>query len=221
MNTARLLRNIIVVSILFNVAACCPDYGGKADSTGAPAPSLLNVVDVRQETSYTCGVACAQAILNYYGIDQRQDRLAEQFGTTEEAGTSPQQIVAGLESYGLTATLKEQTTLEDLRINIQNQIPTMVAIQAWLETYPAPDWSKDWEDGHWVIVLGMDDQNVYFEDPSLLGTRGVLTQEEFLARWHDYTGDAPCCDANDYLWQHLSISVKGNAVKTPPFTLIQ
>ena len=189
-------------------------------SNGEDISNMLNLVDVRQATPYTCGVASAQAILNYYGIDKRQDVLAEQFGTTEEKGTSPGQIIAGLESYGLVATLKENTTLDDLRTNLQQKIPTMVAIQAWLETYPAPDWSTNWEDGHWVIVIGLDDQKVYLEDPSLLGTRGWLMHDEFLARWHDYIGDAPCCDANDQPLRYLSISVTGKAVENPVYTHI-
>lgn len=179
----------------------------------APKVTLLQLPDVRQATPYTCGVSASQAILMYYGIDAREGRLAEEFGTTEEAGTSPEQIIAGLASYGLTATIKENTTLEDLRANLKQGWPTMVAIQAWLETYPAPDWSKNWEDGHWVIVVGMDKEKVYFEDPSILGSCGWLTQTEFLARWHDYRGETPCCDAQDTPLEHLSITVNGKPVE--------
>jgi predicted double-glycine peptidase len=209
MRTQKVRRCLLAITMLI-LSGCSQNYG----------PNMLNVVDIRQSTSYTCGVASAQAILNYYGIDEGEDQLAEEFGTTEANGTSPSQIIAGLESYGLTATLKENTTLDDLRANITNKIPTMVAIQAWLDTYPAPDWNTNWENGHWVIVIGLDDQKVYFEDPLLLGTRGWLTQAEFLARWHDYSGAAPCCDANDQTWTYLSISVQGPAVKGNLYTHI-
>lgn len=183
------------------------------------APSVLNVVDIRQATPYTCGVSSSQVILNYFGIDKREDQLAGQFGTTEENGTSPSQIIAGLKSYGLTASLKENTTLEELKENIKNKIPTMVAIQAWSDN-PPTDRNNEWEDGHWVIVIGMDDQNVYFEDPVLLGTRGWISKDEFLQRWHDYSGKAPCCDENDKILRHLSISVTGTPAKRNIFTHI-
>jgi hypothetical protein len=186
----------------------------------ANTSDMLNVVDIRQATPYTCGVSAAQAILSYYGIDTREDLLAQKFGTTETSGTSPAQIIAGLESFGLVAVMKEDTTLDDLRSNIQQKTPTMVAIQAWLEKYPPPDWNTDWENGHWVIVIGMDDSNVYFEDPSLLGSRGWLSQPEFLARWHDYSGEAPCCAVNDKTYIHLSISVKGIPAETGLYTHI-
>ncbi len=116
--------------------------------------------------------------------------------------------------------MKENTTLADLRANIKNKYPTMVAIQAWLDSYQPSDWNTNWEDGHWVIVIGLDDKNIYFEDPSLLGTRGWLTQAEFLARWHDYIGDAPCCDIYDKTFTQLSITVKGKPVKSDLYTHI-
>jgi uncharacterized protein len=175
--------------------------------------NMIRIVDVRQGTSYTCGVSCAQAILNYYGVYIREDLLSEELGTTEDAGTSPAQLVSGFEAQGLSAAIKENTTLDDLRENINKRIPTMVAIQAWLDEYPPQDWNNNWEDGHWVIAIGMDDKNIYFEDPSLLGSRGWMTQTDFLARWHDYTGDSPCCDPEDRKWVHLSISVQGKTGK--------
>jgi hypothetical protein len=177
---------------------------------------MIDIVDVRQGTSYTCGISCAQAILNYYGIDKREDLLADQFGSTEDNGTSPGQLVSGFESYGLTAAIKENSSLDDLKENISKGIPTMVAIQAWLDAYPPSDWSSNWEDGHWVIVTGMDDRNIYFEDPVLLGSLGWMSHEEFLERWHDYTGASPCCDHDDKQWMHLSISVQGKIIKNIP-----
>ncbi len=184
-------------------------YPSYAQESKKGVGNLLNVVDVRQATPYTCGVSSSQAILNYFGIDKREDELALQFGTTEANGTSPSQIITGLKSYGLIATPKENTTLEELKENIKNKIPTMVVIQAWADNYPPADWSKTWEDGHWVIIIGMDEQNIYFEDPVLLGSRGKMSKEEFLMRWHDYSGDAPCCDKDDKILSHFSITVKG------------
>jgi uncharacterized protein len=216
----RLFRNKLQLTLLVifvGVSGCCQNLVAHEEVHREGAPHILNVPDVRQATSYTCGVACAQAILNYYGIDEREDRLVEQFGATAEHGTSPSQLLAGFALYGLTAVLKEQTTLDDLRMNLEQNIPPMVAIQAWLEKYPPLDWSQTWEAGHWVIVVGLDERNIYFEDPSILGTRGWLTQVEFLERWHDYTGEPPCCDEKDRQFRQVSISVKGYTVKVPAF----
>jgi predicted double-glycine peptidase len=38
---------------------------------------LLNLPDVRQSKTYTCGPSSLQAVLMYYGIEKREDILAE------------------------------------------------------------------------------------------------------------------------------------------------
>jgi len=50
---------------------------------------LLNVPDVRQSTSYTCGPSLLQAILMYYGIEKREDILAQLSHSTPEKGSTP------------------------------------------------------------------------------------------------------------------------------------
>jgi uncharacterized protein len=208
---------LIMFVIAMGLSGCCQNMVTHRDTPGEAVPLMLKIADVRQATSYTCGVACALAILDYYGIDEREDRIASRFGATEKAGTSPSGLISGFASHGLTAVLKEQTTLDDLRRNLEQKIPTMVAVQAWLETYPPPDWSQYWDAGHWLIVIGMDEQRIYFEDPSLLGVRGWLTQAEFLERWHDYVGEPPCCDEKDHQYWQLSISVHGRPVNAPSY----
>ena len=68
----------------------------------------------------------------------------------------------------------------------------IIACQAWSDVSPAHlPWDKDWEDGHYMVVIGLDADNIYFEDPAMLGTRGMIPRQEFLSRWHDYEGAAP------------------------------
>lgn len=169
-----------------------------------------NFPDVYQSNDYICGASAVQSILMYYGIFDTEINIAKKFGTTKQFGTSPEQILTGFKDkdYDLDVTLKENTTLNDLQNNIDNQIPTMVAIQAWLANYPPSDWNKTWEDGHWVVVIGMDKDNVYFEDPSLEGKIGKIARSEFIKRWHDYTGKSPCCNNDDKVYKQLSITVK-------------
>jgi len=46
------------------------------------------------------------------------------------------------------------------------------------------DWKADYDDGHYAIVIGHNGNIIIFEDPSSV-RRTWLTEEEFLARWHD------------------------------------
>jgi len=172
--------------------------------------SYLNLNDVQQETSYSCGASAARSILLYYGIVRSEKQIVEEFGTNESSGTSPEQLIMGFNKYGLEAIAKKNATLNDINKNLDEKYPTLVAVQAWLENYPPKNWENNWEDGHWLIVIGMDNQNIYFEDPSLLGSKGYMTKDEFLSRWHDYVGEIPCCDSLDTIYNHLMITVKGN-----------
>ncbi|HEX2695116.1 MAG TPA: cysteine peptidase family C39 domain-containing protein [Acidobacteriota bacterium] len=184
----------------------------KSSVTTLPAGLLSTIADVRQSTAYSCGAAALQAVLNYYGIDKREKALMDMLKTTEEAGTSPDNIVRVAKELGLQADPRENVRYEDLIKAYREGIPVICAIQAWTDALPGKRaWTSDWEDGHYVIVIGADEQFVYVEDPSLLGTRGIILKQEFLDRWHDYTGGPPF-DPTDRAYVRLGIFMTG---KTP------
>ena len=181
----------------------------KSSTTTLPAGILLNIPDVRQSTAYSCGAAALQAVLSYYGIDKRERALMDMLRTTEEAGTSPENIVRVAADLGLLADPRENLTYEDLEKAFREGIPVICAIQAWMDAPPERrSWPANWEDGHYVIIIGADEQFVYVEDPSLLGTRGVIPKQEFLDRWHDYTGEPPF-DPTDRAYVKLGIFITG------------
>ena len=67
----------------------------------------------------------------------------------------------------------------------------------------------------------MDRRNLYFEDPSLLGSRGFIPRQEFLDRWHDYEGDPPL-DAGDRKYVHMAIFIQGDhAAAAPPIERVK
>jgi uncharacterized protein len=156
------------------------------------APLLLNVPDVLQSLSYSCGASALQAVLAYWGTEVHEDELMGLLGTTEQRGTPPDSILRVARSYGLAARMREGANIQDIGAALAKGIPVIVDIQAWPQkSANATDWDTDWEDGHYVIVVGLDDKNIYVEDPSLFGCRGFLPIREFEFRWHDYEGDPP------------------------------
>jgi len=143
------------------------------------------VPDLRQATSYTCGVAALQSVMVYFGIEPEGEKdLARELGTTYKDGTDPAQIAKVARKHGLGAEIKEHLTLADLEGYVRRGIPVMVTYQAWTDKKHV-DWKKDWVDGHYSVVVGMDSKNVYLEDPSILGSVGKIPRQEFLDRWHD------------------------------------
>jgi predicted double-glycine peptidase len=88
-------------------------------------------------------------------------------------------------------------------------VPVIVAIQAWpSEPSPGRRWADEWEEGHYVAVVGVDDNSVTVEDPSLLGARGFIPTPEFLERWHGV-------DGMDRRWLQLGIAIEGATPATP------
>jgi predicted double-glycine peptidase len=190
--------------------------GSETASGDASLPGLLSgVPDVRQSTGYSCGAAALQAVLAYWGTSEREDRLIARLRSTPELGTHPADIVRVAREFGLRADLREGLDLSDLETALSSGTTVIVDLQAWRES-AEPPWGEDWEDGHYMVLLGADEHNLYFEDPSLLGSRGFIPVPEFLERWHDYEGDSPL-DASDRTYVRMAIFIRGEKPAPPPF----
>jgi uncharacterized protein len=193
------------------VASSSSPASSSAVPLAASLPSSLSafaaIPDVRQSTGYTCGVAALQAVLAYWGISEREDRLAVRLRSTPENGTHPLDILRVAREFGLTAELREGLALTDLEAALGSGTTVIVDLQAWRARTDAP-WTETWDDGHYMVLLAMDADALYFEDPSLLGARGVIPRAEFVDRWHDYEGDAPL-DPTDRKYVHMAIFLEG------------
>jgi len=133
----------------------------------------LGVKGYQQTTDYTCGPAVVMSLLRWYNIlgdnEMNHDtemRIAKEMGTSDleakHPGTSPQLIVNWLQNNGFDAKLGYNGTVEMLRENLAQGIPTLVE---WI------DWG-----GHWVVVTGYHAasespekgvDSIFFADPSV------------------------------------------------------
>jgi predicted double-glycine peptidase len=182
-------------------------FGWSQTPTAHLPTKALRVPLFRQATGYSCGAAALQAILRYWQVFQGQEsQLYERLGTTPKDGTHPNQLVEGARSFGLTARLQENTTLADLRKAVALGQTVILNLQAWRDAAtPAKPWKETWEEGHYVVLVGLDRHNLYAMDPSVSGAYAYLPLPEFLDRWHDYedrTGTR-----HDY--HHLAIFIQG------------
>jgi len=140
---------------------------------------------VRQNTDWTCGPVAVKAVLRYFGINKSEIRLVDELGCTTEHGTDFDKVVLYLKSKGFKVTARK-TTLTTMKSFVRRNIPCLVCIQAWNDN-PNMDYTNAWEDGHFIVVIGYDNKNIIYEDPSIHknGARGILPNKEFLKRWHD------------------------------------
>lgn len=171
--------------------------------TVSNASKFFYVPQIRQNTDYTCGAASVASIMAYYGYDVVESDAAKDLKTTKKDGTHPQNIVDYFNKNGLEAQ-KKTLTPETLRDFLKKDIPVIIELQAWGDKN---DYSKDFENGHYVVAIGYDENGFYFMDPSQFGY-GYLDVDELQSRWHD--------ENKGKIDQNLGIPVSG---KKPQFTI--
>ncbi len=150
-----------------------------------PAGALKTPL-VRQATTYSCGAAVMLSVLSYWQVyDGPESSLYSVLGTTEQNGTDSAKMQSYAASLGLESTLATGQTFQNLREKLQAGYSIILDFQAWAEVQ-APDWRNRWEDGHYGVLVGMDQEYLYFMDPSSMGGHAYISLNEFMDRWHDY-----------------------------------
>jgi predicted double-glycine peptidase len=223
------------LTALLLLAACGPATGPAADSSGfvrnrpsdkrsVPA-NLIPVPLVRQKTDYSCGDASTLALLRYWhNPDWREvgeTSLYDTLQTTKKDGTDPQPIAAFLNGDGLGFDAAYRTEdddgieLADLLAAVDAGNPPIVDLQAW-QSADSRDtlkpWRTDWDDGHYVVLAGYDDVNLFFMDPSTSRAYAYIPRDEFPDRWHDTVG------ADNARRQHMVITVQPHDPSLAPYT---
>jgi ABC-type bacteriocin/lantibiotic exporter with double-glycine peptidase domain len=145
------------------------------------------------------------AALLYFGVyDDPESTLDAALGVTPEEGTRVDRIVAEARRYGLQADAHIDLTFGDLERGLSRGEVMIVALQAWA-TKAVSDWRTNWEDGHYVVVVGLTRDRVYLMDPSVRTGYGYLTRDQFLQRWHDYDLD----HGKKITFERLGIVIRG------------
>ena len=162
----------------------------------------------RQLTEYSCGASALQAVLSYWGRDVDEAELMKLLHTTFEAGTFPEDIVRGARTLGFEAQVRENLTLEEVAEFTAAGNPVIALAQVWRsQSGSAPSVEDDWDNGHYIVVLGVDSHYVYFQDPYMRMSKGFVPRQTFEAHWHQIMGGDP--KSNPKL-MHLGIFVRGD-----------
>lgn len=206
---------VILITLGMPAGAC--DKKVKSVVPENDTTMLLQVPDVRQSTNYSCGASCFQAVVRYWGgKDMGEGQLIEllntTLGETDRKGTTPSCIVREAEKIGFRAEIRENLTLNDLRNSIKKGIPVIVRVQAW------KDENQSWEmnkNSHYMVVIGIDSKNVYFEDPWILGNRGYIPHDEFIERWHVFGYESPTANKKTNMI-HMGIFISGDKPAQKP-----
>jgi ABC-type bacteriocin/lantibiotic exporter with double-glycine peptidase domain len=123
-----------------------------------PSPTLLPIPHIPQQASGECLAACAAMALNYSGYKINCRRLVQILQIRPGYGT-PFPKIQTLTSIGIKVTYQQGNQEELYRFLSQNK-PCIVPVQ----TDQLPYWNQI-SVGHAVVVVGMDRDSVYLNDP--------------------------------------------------------
>lgn len=151
----------------------------------------LAVPRVRQATEYSCGAAALLSVLQYWNVYEGAEMgIHSSLGTDPQLGTAPEPMLAFARSKGLLGEFREGLTIRDLRAVLKARKTAILMIQAWPDVMriQGTSWKDRWDDGHYVVLIGMDAEQAYFMDPSLDRGYGTIPLSELPERWHDIDG---------------------------------
>ncbi len=141
---------------------------------------ILDFPKLRQTFEYDCGAKALQSVLTYYGIEVAEELLIKLAKTNKKSGTSIKNMTSVLKKYNMQFDEKNMT-IKDLKEYINKKIPVIILLQAW--NNHTINYSNDFHDGHWVVVIGYGRTKLIFEDPYSF-ERTFLNNKELDERWH-------------------------------------
>jgi predicted double-glycine peptidase len=170
--------------------------------------NLVQVPVVTQRADFSCGPAATLALLRYWRPEAfasvEESALYAPLETTNARGTEPEPIAQLFRSQGLEAHYRHgNVTVADLERAVDAGEPPIVDLQAWTD-HPIP-YRETWDAGHYVVMVGYDEERLYFADPSTMTPHGYvfLPRVELDERWHDLAG------LSDDRVERMAIFVRG------------
>lgn len=131
----------------------------------------LRVPPYTQTPAY-CGPACIQMVFAYYGTKASQKEIGRRAKTTLAHGTTPANLLAAARSYGFDGQWKKGGDIAGLRAWFDRGVPVIV------------NWFSE-NEGHYSVVVGVDDARVVILDPET-GKRRSFDHETFMRVWFDF-----------------------------------
>lgn len=158
---------------------------------------------VRQAYDYSCGPASLASCLYYWGVWSGREPELYPLLDTDNDGTSGEAIMDCARSFGLEAIYRNNMSLGDLSVYLDAGYTCILSVQAWGNFDAETDFSEVWEDGHYVVLVNLINDDVEFMDPSIPGRYGRISKNGFEARWHDWSDDG---SSKEY---HTAILLRG------------
>lgn len=135
---------------------------------------MLKVKHFKQTADF-CGPASLKMVLDYFGIQKSEKELVKLSGATKSGGVEGEGLLKATKKLGFRGFIKDFSEISDIKKYVlEKKIPVIV------------DWFSD-DEGHYSVVVGIDNKNIYLQDPEFSKTR-VLKLQTFKRVWFDFPG---------------------------------
>ena len=131
-----------------------------------------------------CGPASLKMVLDYWGILKTENELAKLCNVEINSGTNDISIKNTAESFGLSVEIKNDSSFDDIKYWLDKKVPLIVD---WF-TRGRKDYSdSEVADGHYSVVVGLDQEFIYLQDPEI-GSLRKIKRDDFYKVWFDFAG---------------------------------
>lgn len=150
--------------------------------------NLLKVPPHQEKlNSNYCGPAVLHMVFKYFDVNVSEDELAKLCKVDEVGYTDSKTMKQVTEDHGFKVEVKENSYFNEIQTWLDKEIPVIVD---WFTRGRSDYDDNALADGHYSIVVGLDDESIYLQDPEI-GELRKITKEDFLTVWFDYEGDYP------------------------------
>ncbi len=132
-----------------------------------------------------CGPASLKILLSYYGIEKDEKELANLCGAKKDLGTDDQGIKKAAESLGFKVEIKNNSSFADIEKWLDKNVPIIVN---WFTRGRADYPDSETADGHYSVIVGLDDKFIYLQDPEI-GKMRKIKRDDFMRVWFDFSGE--------------------------------
>ncbi|PIP24880.1 MAG: hypothetical protein COX34_01805 [Candidatus Nealsonbacteria bacterium CG23_combo_of_CG06-09_8_20_14_all_36_12] len=151
--------------------------------------SELKVLPVKpfQETLCRgyCGPASLKMVFEYYGVRKSEKELAEILKCETKRGTNDRSIKEVAENLGFNVEIKNNASFGDVQVWLDKKVPVIVDwFSRGRHDYPEDNVA----DGHYSVVVGLDDEFIFLQDPEV-GRMRKIKRDDFFSVWFDFSAD--------------------------------
>jgi len=131
-----------------------------------------------------CGPASLKIVMDHYGVNKSEKELAELTKLVPGLGVDDKSIADAAKALGFKVEIRNESNFEDIEKWLDKDVPVIVN---WF-TRGRQDYNdSEVSDGHYSVVIGLDDEYIYLQDPETGGERKI-DREDFMKVWFDFTG---------------------------------